>query len=101
MTDNITCRVPVQLRDHDGVRLDQMLEGAGARIIRELPRISTPAGWVDLLLEHTSAPAEIRGRIVTPAYDAVDDGVESLLAFDRWVDWEQAVRPDPAPDGLL
>jgi hypothetical protein len=89
VTDNITCRVPAQLRDADGVRLDAMLESAGARIIRELPRVAAPAGWVDLLLEHTSAPAEIRGEIVLPIYDEVDDGVERVLSFDRWARWSE------------
>lgn len=87
MTDNITARVPVALRDGDGVRLDAMLEGAGARIIREQPRSSAPSGWVDLLLEHTSAPAAIRGQVVTPVFDEIDTGAGMELSFDRWQQW--------------
>lgn len=85
-TENITMRVPVALRDADGVRLEAMLYDAGARIIRELPRVAAPAGYVDLLLEHTSAPAGVRGSLVRPVYDEI--GGE--LSFDRWEPWTVA-----------
>ncbi len=82
--NNMICRVPVEMRDTDGVRLDHMLAEAGATVIREMPRRTTGEGaWVDLLLEHTSAPEDMRGRTVVPRYDEID----GELVFDRWEEW--------------
>jgi hypothetical protein len=74
-------RLPTSVRDRDGVRIDVMLEAAGATVIRELPR-KFPT-HVDLLVEDTSAPEEVRGLVVVPIYDEVD----GELSFDRWEEW--------------
>jgi len=85
--NHLTVRVSVGLRDTDGVRLDAMLLDIGAVIIRELPRKAAPAGYVDLLVEDTSAPADVRGQTVTPIFAEHDDGAGLVLSFDRWKVW--------------
>lgn len=89
-TQHLTVRVPEQLRDADGVRLDAMLVEEGMSLVRELPRAGTPAGWVDLLVEDTSAPPEVRGQLVTLHYDEIDTGAGMVLSFDRW----ELIEPD-------
>lgn len=82
--NNLQCRIPTELRDTDGVRVDAMLAAAGATVLRELPRTTKgPGAWVDLLVEHTSAPEDIRGQVVVPVYDEI----EGELVFDRWEPW--------------
>lgn len=79
MSQYLTVRVPAETRDADGVRFDAMLQSIGAEVVRELPR---PAAgeYVELLVEHSSAPEHLRGRVVT----AVVDEVDGELSFDRW-----------------
>lgn len=101
-TQHLTVRVPQSLRDGDGVRLDAMLTEAGAGVVRELPRIGAPEGWVDLLVEHTSAPAEVRGNVVTPDYDEID----GELSFIRWLPYtgpvgRRGAEPGPVPTAAL
>lgn len=87
--NNLLCRIPVELRDTDGVRVDAMLAAVGATVVREQPRSTHgPGAWVDLLVEHTSAPEDIRGQVVVPVYDEI----EGELVFDRWEPWNP-----PAP----
>lgn len=83
-TQHLTVRVPEDLRDTDGVRLDAMLVEEGMQLLRELPRAGTPAGWVDLLVEDTSAPPDVRGLLVRPLFDEIDTGAGMVLSFDRW-----------------
>lgn len=81
---HLTVRVPEVLRDTDGVRLDTMLSEEGMVLIRELPRVGAPLGYVDLLVEDTAAPAAVRGRVVALHYDEID----GELSFDRWELWD-------------
>ena len=95
--NNLVMRVPVALRDTDGVRIDAMLAEAGAITLRELPRKNPD--WVDVLVEHTSAPEEIRGLVVTPVYDEIPDpegGPDTVLSFDRWAEWKPESEENPA-----
>lgn len=93
---HLTVRVPEALRDTDGVRLDTMLDGEGMVLIRELPRVGAPAGYVDLLVEDTTAPADVRGRVVKLVYDEID----GELSFDRWELWDGPTQAQGEPRGL-
>jgi hypothetical protein len=87
--NQLIMRIPTEQRDGDGVRLDHALDDAGAIVIRELPR-KLPA-WVDLLVEHTSAPEEVRGLYVVPVTEEIDDpagGPDKILSFVEWREWE-------------
>lgn len=86
---HLTVRVPEAMRDTDGVRLDAMLDGEGMVLIRELPRVGAPLGWVDLLVEDTTAPAAVRGRVVALVCDEHD----GELSFDRWELWDGPTEP--------
>jgi hypothetical protein len=93
---HLTVRVPEELRDHDGVRLDAMLSGEGMVLIRELPRVGAPLGYVDLLVEDTSAPAAVRGHVVALVCDEHD----GELSFDRWEPWDGPTAARGEPHGL-
>ena len=94
MTEHLTARVPEALRDTDGVRLDAMFAEEGVTLLRELPRAGTPAGYVDLLVEDTSAPPHVRGTTVRPVYDDFD----GELSFDRWEPWDGPTKGRGEPD---
>lgn len=92
--NQLIMRVPTELRDGDGVRLDTMLMSIGAIPLREISRKNR--GMVDILVEHTSAPEEIRGLVVVPVYDEIPDpagGEEMVLSFDHWAEWEPESLP--------
>lgn len=93
---HLTVRVPEKLRDADGVRLDAMFAAEGMVLIRELPRVGTPPGHVDLLVEDTSAPGDVRGRVVKLVYDEID----GELSFDRWEPWAGETTPRGQVEGL-
>jgi hypothetical protein len=100
VTEHLTARVPEALRDTDGVSLDAMFAEEGITLLRELPRAGTPAGYVDLLVEDTSAPAHIRGTVVGPIYDEFNDSMTPrTLSFDRWEPWDGPTkgRGEPEP----
>jgi hypothetical protein len=89
--NQLIMRLPTEQRDGDGVRVDEALEQAGAIVLRELPR-QTDA-WVDLLVEHTSAPEAVRGLVVTPVFDEIEDpggGSGKVLSFAEWREWAPA-----------
>ena len=91
MSQNLIARIPTELRDTDGVRIDRALSDAGAQVLRELPR-NAPR-WVDLLVEHTSAPEDVRGKVVVPVFDELPDpdgGPDPILSFDQWQEWTPA-----------
>lgn len=93
--NQLIMRLPTEQRDGDGVRIDAMLAEIGAITIRELPR-RVPA-WVDLLVEHTSAPEEVRGLVVVPVYDEIPDpagGPDKVLSFSEWREWEPESDPE-------
>jgi hypothetical protein len=86
--NSLIMRLPTELRDGDGVRVDAMLAEIGAIAIRELSR-KYPA-HVDVLVEHTSAPEEIRGMVVVPIFQEIPDpagGPDKVLSFERWEPW--------------
>jgi len=91
--NNLIARIPAKTRDTDGVRLDEALTEAGITVLREQPRMTRgETAWVDLLVEHTSAPEDIRGQVVVPVCDELEDG---RLSFDRWELWTPT---DPAAE---
>ena len=86
--NKLIVRIATEKRDNDGVRIDRMLTEIGANVERELPRVT--GRYVDLLVEHTSAPEEVRGQVVVPIYDEMPDpagGPDPVLSFDRWQVW--------------
>jgi hypothetical protein len=86
--NKLIVRIATERRDTDGVRIDRMLTEIGANVERELPRVT--GRYVDLLVEHTSAPEEVRGQVVVPVFDEVPDpagGADPVLSFDRWQVW--------------
>lgn len=87
----LIARIPAQLRDTDGIRLEQMLADAGAAIVRELRR---DPGTVDLLVEDPNAPAALANATVRLVCEEMDTEYGTALVFERW---ERADPPAAGP----